>query len=77
MGDGHGLRGTDKRLRNNDHGRHTQFFHNDAVEQTARAARPSVSHPDQDKVTFLRQHLGLIGFYGMGDRGFSDRHHIF
>lgn len=69
VGHGHGFSGTYKRFCGHHHGGYAQFFHDDAVEQTARTAGASVTNPGQHKITFLGQHLGGIIFdcvgYGM------------
>jgi len=62
----HGFTRADERLCRHYGGGDAQFFHDDAVEQTARTARPSIPDSGQNEVAFLGQHPGGVIFNCMG-----------
>ena len=58
MGQGHGLAGIQEGFGADHRGRHTQLFHDDAVEHTARAAGASVPYAGNNGLDFGSQLFG-------------------
>ena len=60
VGNRHGYAGAYKRFRTDDGCGNTHFFHDNAIEQTARAARASIADTGQNKITCVSQLTGGI-----------------
>jgi len=73
---GCGLSRIHKVIGTNRRGRNASAVEMNAIVHTARAARASIPHPDNDQVTYGTQFLNHLRGYRFGRRGFTAAHHL-